>query len=254
MQQPIPRLRYRVPAGRAIPFTRKNNLVRSLVLLCFLLTPISLPAFASSAKPKGQAESKKAAASVQTKGDPVAGKLKSESERCQECHGSEGQGLEHSNGTEAKFAKLAGQYADYMVKQIRDFRSGIRKDGTMAIMANSIDDADLHDIAAYFASRKKMQGSAGNDTELGRKLFNHGDAARNIVSCSSCHGADGKGIGALNASVPVIGGQEWRYLEKQLLDWRSGDRHNSADGTMNRTTKALTDIEIRSLADYLSGL
>jgi cytochrome c553 len=55
------------------------------------------------------------------------------------------------------------------------------------------------------------------------------------------------------AASPPIGGQEWRYLEKQLLDWRSGDRSNSNDGVMNRIAKSFSDEEVRALADYLAG-
>src|SRR2546430_1342452 len=85
-------------------------------------------------------------------GDAVAGKLKSETERCQECHGVDG------NGVDGKFARLAGQYPEYIVKQIRNFRTGARKHDFMSMMAKSIDDLDLADIAAYFSSQQKMKG------------------------------------------------------------------------------------------------
>lgn len=185
------------------------------------------------------------------KGDPVAGQFKSDSERCQECHGSAGQGMGHSNSTEGKFAKLAGQYPEYIVKQIRNFRSGERKDDTMAMMANSISDADLADIAAYFSSQKPMRGDGGTAHPEGRKLFLNGDPARAIAACVSCHDA---GPAKASARSPIIAGQEWRYLEKQLLDWRSGERRNSAAGVMNQIARQLTDADIVALASYLSAL
>ncbi|MET0356631.1 MAG: c-type cytochrome [Cellvibrio sp.] len=187
-------------------------------------------------------------------GDVEAGKFKSEDNRCQECHGPDGNGEGPATGAAGKFAKLAGQYPDYLTKQIRDFRSGARKHDFMLIMAKSIDETDSADIAAYFASQKKMQGDKSGNNELGKNLFNNGDSSRNILPCTSCHGVDGRGIDAPQQTIPVIGGQEWHYLEKQLLDWRSGERRNSDGGIMNTVSKQLTDKEIQALTHYISGL
>jgi cytochrome c553 len=189
------------------------------------------------------------------RGDALVGKEKADSERCIECHSSDPRLSGPDNGTGGKFAKLTGQAPDYLVKQIRNFRSGERRHDFMAMMARSIDDADAADIAAYFASLPVMRGAASGDASLAPRLYLHGDPARGIVACVECHGAAGKGgktPGGPNS--PVIGGQDQRYLEKQLIEWRSGERRNSPDGAMNRVTKALTDDEIRALANYLAGL
>jgi cytochrome c553 len=173
-------------------------------------------------------------------GNVEAGRIKSESERCQECHGADGMG----NGEDGKFARLAGQYPAYIVKQLQDFRSGARKHDFMMIMAKSLEEADIADIAAYYGSLPAMRGEAGHaDTEAGRRLFG---------VCAACHGSDGKGSG--NAAFPVIGGQDVKYLRNQLLAWRSGERRNSPGGAMNEATKSLTDAEIDVLAHYLSGI
>jgi cytochrome c553 len=187
-------------------------------------------------------------------GDIAAGKIKSEDNRCQECHGSDGNGLGPASGAAGKFAKLAGQYPDYMLKQIQDFRSGARKHDLMLLMAKSIDDTDAADIAAYFASQTKMQGDGSGSNPTGKNLFISGDPSRNILPCASCHGVDGKGLDATGQNIPVIGGQDWHYLERQLLDWRSGERHNSAGGIMNNLARPLTDQEIQALTDYIAGL
>ena len=199
------------------------------------------------------------------KGDAMAGKIKAESERCLECHDSAGPGLGLSRGQhdDNKFARLGGQNRHYIVKQIQDFRSGARKYDFMQMMARSISDADLADIAAYFASAPAMPGNRapmmpGTGTQnhrQGRNLYVNGDPGRQIVACITCHGAAGQGLtGADNGASPVIGGQTLRYLEKQLFDWRSGERSNSAGNTMNAATKALTDADILALAHYISEL
>ena len=218
------------------------------MLACLLASSMSLPAVVAAPKTKVIADKKKEIASPVMTGDAVAGKFKSENERCQECHGSEGQG--DGIGAEGKFAKLAGQSPEYIVKQVQDFRSGARQHDFMSMMAKSIDDADLIDIAAYFGSQKRMQGDGSGDDKIGKNLFVSGDASRNILPCISCHGVGNNGT----AANPLIAGQQWRYLEKQLLDWRSGERHNSADGVMNKVAKLLSDNEITALANYISGL
>jgi len=193
-------------------------------------------------------------ANLELQGDATAGKIKSEDNRCQECHGPDGNGQGPTTGAAGKFAKLAGQSPDYMLKQIRDFRSGERKHDLMLIMAKSIDDIDAADIAAYFASQQKMQGDTSGDNAIAKNLFTLGDPSRNILACVSCHGPNGKGIAGAQQLIPVIGGQEWRYLEKQLLDWRSGERQNSPGAVMNNIAQQLTNDEIRLLTDYISGL
>lgn len=188
-------------------------------------------------------------------GDAIAGKEKSEDNRCQECHGPDGNGQGPATGAAGKFAKLAGQYPDYITKQISEFRSGERKHDLMLIMARNIDDTDAADIAAYFASQTKMHGDGSGKNTIAQTLFVQGDVSRNILPCASCHGVDGKGLDVTGVkNNPIIGGQEWQYLEKQLQDWRSGERHNSAGGVMNTIAKQLTDAEIKALTDYISGL
>lgn len=177
------------------------------------------------------------------------GRLKADSERCIECHGPDGQGAEHSNGPEGKFPKLAGQHPEYLLKQLQDFRSGARKHDVMGLMANSVEWADLRDIVAFFASRPRAAGDGSHDA-VGQQLYLQGDATRGIPACASCHGADARGLAqAPGGPVPALSD-----LERQLLDWRSGWRRNSAGGAMNTAVRALSEAEVRQVSLYLSGL
>lgn len=231
------------------------RLWKGIVLCAILITPI---VFAVEKKNTHTNQVSKKVADTQSslKGDPLAGKWKSENERCQECHGSDGHGHGHIDGTGkiVKFAKLAGQYPEYLWKQIRDFRSGARKDDFMQMMAKSVDDQDMADILAYFSSQSKMVGEVPGESEIAKALFFKGDVQRGVIACASCHGTNGRGINDGKVLVPSIAGQEWRYLQKQLLDWRSGQRKNAPDGVMNSIMKPLTDSEVDALANYLSGL
>lgn len=192
-------------------------------------------------------------------GDIALGQAKADSERCIECHGPEGQGAQHSNGPEGKFPKLAGQHPDYLYKQLMDFRSGARKHDVMSLMARSVEPADLRDIVAFFASRPRAVGEGGPVSERARTLHLQGDAARGVPPCATCHGEQGLGSssgsgGARGVVTPLLAGQEYLYLERQLLDWRSGWRTNSPGGVMNQAVAPLSEAELKDLANYLSGL
>ncbi|MDB5986926.1 MAG: cytochrome, partial [Nevskia sp.] len=147
-------------------------------------------------------------------GNPVAGKLKVESAGCLACHAVDGR------GTDADSPKLGGQYADYLVNQLRSFRSGERRHPAVDGEAANIGDADLADIAAYFAGSKKMQGELAADDEPAKNLFVKGDIKRDILPCVSCHSVSGKGKSAGSDIYPVIGGQRGLYLREQLRDFR----------------------------------
>jgi cytochrome c553 len=179
-------------------------------------------------------------------GNPVTGKNKSE--LCQGCHGEKGVSLDEM------VPNLSGQYAYYIAKELRNFQSGVRTHLIMSDLAKTINDAELTDIATYFASQKKMQGNGPGNNPAGKKLFLKGDPSRKIPACESCHGVNGKGKAPNISTYPVIGGQHKEYLRAQLVNWRSGERSNSPGSIMNRFAKPLTDAEIEALADYLSGL
>ena len=84
---------------------------------------------------------------VNAAGDAAAGKSKSA--MCAACHGPDG------NSTNPMWPKLAGQHAPYMVKQLKDFKAGKRKDPVMAPMAAPLSEADMENLAAYYASQKQ---------------------------------------------------------------------------------------------------
>lgn len=206
-------------------------------------TKVNAPA-ALTAK-SDEADSAEAIKQRSGPGDPVAGMDKSV--LCTGCHGEEG------NSTEPTAPKLAGQYGAYIAKELRNFQSGTRVHKIMSDIAQTVSDDDLADIAAYFASRKKMKGN-GTDNKLGQELFLHGDMSRMMVACVNCHGVNGKGKTPTNPVFPVIGGQHKEYLRVQLINFRAGDRSNSPGGIMNIITQKLTDPELDALADYISGL
>lgn len=183
-------------------------------------------------------------------GDPVAGQEKSAV--CQGCHGGTG------NSESAEFPRLAGQYAGYIVKQIKDFKSGVRANNeTMAGMAAGVESVqDMKDIASYFAQQAMVKEPLAKVNkklvDKGEDIFKNGRPEKDLYACVNCHGERGKGK-ALTVSVfPVIGGQHRDYIIKELKDFQSGLRANDPGGMMSEIAKKLSADEVEAVAEYLS--
>ena len=177
-------------------------------------------------------------------GDPEAGREKSL--LCQGCHGEDGISFD------TKVPKLAGQYGEYISKQLRNYQTGVRSHQIMNAMAATISDEDLEDISAYFASQPRMDGNDSRNNPVGQHLFFHSDTSRAHMACVNCHGISGKGLTPGTVMFPVIGGQHKDYLLAQLLAFKYDDRVNSPNAIMNKVARALSDEELDAIADYLA--
>jgi len=78
-------------------------------------------------------------------GDAAAGKAKSAV--CASCHGPAGV------SSNPLWPNLAGQHEQYLAKQIKAFRDGVRKDPMMAPMVAALTDDDIANLAAYYAAQ-----------------------------------------------------------------------------------------------------
>jgi len=81
-------------------------------------------------------------------GSADAGKQKSTV--CAACHGADG------NSAVADFPRLAGQQPDYLVKALKDYKSGARKNAIMAPQAANLTDQDIADLAAYYSAQSGL--------------------------------------------------------------------------------------------------
>jgi cytochrome c553 len=81
-------------------------------------------------------------------GSVDAGKQKSAT--CAACHGADG------NSVAPDFPRLAGQQPDYLVKVLKDYKSGARKNAIMAPQAANLSNQDIADLAAYFSNQKGL--------------------------------------------------------------------------------------------------
>ena len=179
-------------------------------------------------------------------GDAAAGQAKTAV--CGACHGPDG------NSMAPNFPKLAGQGDRYLLKQLHDIKDGKRTVLEMTGLLANLNDQDLADIAAYYASQKNTVGAADPAlVERGQALFRGGDVEKGLPACTGCHSPDGQGNAP--AGFPHLGGQHASYIEKQLTDFREGDRTNDGDTMIMRGIAAkLSNKDIKALASYIQGL
>ncbi|KMM84822.1 cytochrome c oxidase, cbb3-type, subunit III [Pseudomonas taetrolens] len=179
-------------------------------------------------------------------GDAAAGQAKTAV--CGACHGPDG------NSMAPNFPKLAGQGDRYLLKQLHEIKDGKRQVLEMTGLLTNLNDQDLADIAAFYSSQKSSVGAA--DPALvarGEALFRGGDLEKGLPACTGCHSPDGQGNAA--AGFPHLGGQHAGYVEKQLTDFREGDRTNDGDSMIMRGIAAkLSNKDIKALASYIQGL
>lgn len=164
---------------------------------------------------------------------------------CGACHAADG-----SRGVPAN-PIIAGQHAEYLVKQLTEFKSGKRDNAIMKGMAATLSEADMVNVAAFYAGKGAKAGFAKNKdlVVLGEKIYRGGIADRNIPACAGCHSPNGAGI---PAQYPRLAGQHADYTEAQLIAFRGGARNNSAQ--MTGVAAKMNDREIKAVADYIAGL
>lgn len=190
-------------------------------------------------------------------GDAQAGKAPSKI--CSACHGERGLGIAPT------FPNLAGQSITYLYVQLKTFKGGQRSDAVMAPMAAPLSDADMRNLAAYYASLPaKPRGRAGaGGASPGARLFVQGDPGRGIPPCQGCHGPAGQGpvadtkamMQAPWSTIPRLQGQSAMYVAKALHDFKSGARGGTSNASiMHGVAGALTDADIQSLAVHVEGL
>lgn len=191
------------------------------------------------------------ASAATLEGDVAAGEAKAV--MCGACHGADG------NSASPNFPKLAGLGEKYLLKQMKDIRSGLRPVAAMAGQVDNMTDQDLADIAAYYDSQARTSEMADPDlVALGRKVYMSGIMERKVAACSGCHSPSGKGNAP--AGFPALAGQHAGYIEAQLKMFRKGyedptGRVNDGESKIMRTTAfELSDLEIKAVASYAAGL
>ena len=166
-------------------------------------------------------------------------------ERCSLCHGKGGE------SASAIYPRLAGQHAEYIARQLADFKSGKRSSETMKPQAESLTPEEMAALGAYFEMRK-AGGRRAQDGELvavGKYIFEHGNRYAGLPACASCHGAQAYG----SPQLPRLAGQHPRYVEDQLRQFNKRERTND-NAVMHTVASRLTELETHAVAEYVATL
>ena len=205
--------------ARSIASATRSRLIRfvfTTALLAALLAAGSLRAFAADAE---------------------AGRRKAEP--CAACHGADG------NATIPGTPSLAGQPTFFTHWQLIKFRDGRRKDEQMSPFAANLTDADMADLAAFYAGQTpKARDSAVDPAKVA--------AGRELVvrhHCASCHMPNLQG----QKQMARLAGQDLTYLLKLLRGFKA-QTASDLDGTMTMAAQPLTASEIETIAHYIAGL
>lgn len=170
---------------------------------------------------------------------------------CVTCHGAQGAGK-----AAPMYPRLAGLDAGYLAKQLRDYQRGTRKNVVMQPIAQALAPAEITDVTAYFAAQRPLASKAIiiAEPELvarGARLAVSGFWDKDIPACISCHGPNGRGVGA---NFPALAGQHPRYIARQLNAWRAGTRANDPQGLMQGIARRLPADDITAVSVYFASL
>ena len=192
-----------------------------------------------------------AAEKAAPKADAAKGKQIAETV-CVACHGADGNSPASAN------PNLAGQGADYIAKQLANFKSAdgkpaLRNSPIMGGMVAALSDDDMKNLGAHFSAQKQTPAVAKDEVLIaeGQKLWRMGDFSKGIPACAGCHGPAGAG---LPAQYPRLSGQFPEYTEDQLKKFRSGERANDPEKMMRTIAAKLSDQQIKAVSEYAAGL
>jgi cytochrome c553 len=186
------------------------------------------------------------AAAPASKGDPKAAES-IVNQVCAACHAVDG------NSAAAANPKLAGLNAEYLYKQLNDFKSGARKNAVMSGMVAALTPQDMKNLAAYFSAQQPKPGTSKDQTLalLGQKVYRGGVLGAGVPACASCHGPQGKGI---PSQFPRLAGQHSDYIYAQLNAFRVEARANDGAKMMRNIAAKMTDADMKAVASYIQGL
>ena len=170
--------------------------------------------------------------------DIAAGKQKAEI--CAGCHGDNGISQMEN------VPSLAGQLDQFIQWQLVYFRAGSRKNEQMQPIVEQLNNEDIRDLGAYFASLTPPKGPKDDNPDLSEK----GKQAAAGRRCASCHTDSFAGAKA----VARIAGQREEYLLKALHDYKSGVRSGGGQAAMADVAYPLSEEEIEALAHYIAHL
>lgn len=171
---------------------------------------------------------------------------------CAGCHNPDGNSVIPMNPI------LAGQQAEYITKQLMDFKAtetepAKRNSPVMSSMVAALSQDDMKKLGEYYAQQKTIPSQVAADEKLlqaGKILYHGGNIENGIPACASCHGPTGSGI---VPRYPGVAGQHAEYTLTQLNQFNTGDRAND-NKVMQKVVHRMSANEKRAVSAYISTM
>lgn len=171
---------------------------------------------------------------------------------CAGCHNPDGNSVIPMNPI------LAGQQAEYITKQLMDFKAtetepAKRNSPVMSSMVVALSQDDMKKLGEYYAQQKTVPSQVAADEKLletGKILYHGGNIEHGVPACASCHGPNGSGI---PPRYPSVAGQHAEYTLTQLNLFNTGDRSNDSN-VMQKVVSRMSAQEKRAVSAYISTM
>jgi cytochrome c553 len=165
--------------------------------------------------------------------------IEQKAQLCGACHGANGTPQQQTTPV------IWGQQLGYLYIELRDFKSGARKNDQMSPIAATLERDDMMALAEYFSQKPwpPLAQPAASAAAAAQAL-----RATTSVVCTSCHQESYKGEG----TQPRLAGQRKEYLAQTMLDFRNGTRANNPG--MSDLMKSISESDVAAIAEYVAGL
>jgi cytochrome c553 len=164
-------------------------------------------------------------------------------ELCASCHGAKG-----ASPIDDTIPIIGGQHFYYIYTQLKDMASGLRAtppNEMMASIAANYDKKQMKRLSQYFSEQEWIKTDYKSDPDLSSK-------AKTLAGSGQCVQCHGGGFMGDKSAIPRISNQNFSYLSKTLLDYKSKARNNAAG--MSSLMASYNENDIEALADYLAGM
>lgn len=212
-----------------------SNIVLLLAALA-LSNQISAETAPETAKIKGDA----------AKGQQIATQV------CAACHNADGNSIIPTNPS------LAGQHAEYITKQLENFKPkdgkpAERDNAIMGAMVAPLSPEDMKNLGAYYAQQTSKLGVARDKSlaQQGEKIYRGGNLETGLPACAGCHSPNGVGI---PPNYPRLAGQQLEYVVAQLRAFRTDQRTKDVNNEMHMIASRMSEKEIQAVSEFISGL
>jgi cytochrome c553 len=169
---------------------------------------------------------------------------------CLPCHGPALDAAPPAPGA-PPIPKLDGQHAAYIIKQLREFKAGKRKNDLMVPILAKLSSRQFPALAAHFASQQAAPRPVENAqlVERGRVVYEEGKPADGVPACVGCHQSNAVGA----SRYPRLAGQRQTYVVQQLTNFKTGARTNDRAHVMRSIAAKLSDEDMRAVAEYVAS-